>query len=219
MQGSIGFGFAIASAPLLMLIDTALVPGPVLVSGVPLTAAILVRERRHLRWRSVGWALAGNGAGTAAAAWVLARSAGASFAILFGVLVLVAVALSAVGWRPRVSPRNSLLAGLTGGFMGTTTTIGGPPVALLYQSESAGRMRADLSAYFLVSMLFTFAALVGIGRLGGSELRAGLILIPGTVLGFLASSWLAPRLHREWTRRVVLAAAAACALFLLVRAL
>ncbi len=103
--------------------------------------------------------------------------------------------------------------------MGTATTIGGPPIALLYQGEAASRMRADLSAYFLVSMLFTAVALVNVDRLGWAELQRGLQLVPGTVVGFLVSSWLAPRLHREWTRRVVLTAAAGCALFLLSRAL
>lgn len=219
VQGSIGFGFAIAAAPVLMVIDPSLVPGPLLVSGVPLTAAILYREHIHLELRSVGWALCGNAVGTAVAALVLARSAGASFSLLFGVIVLVAVGLSVVGWKPRISAGNSLLAGITGGFMGTSTTIGGPPIALLYQGVAPARMRADLSAYFLVSMLFTVVALTSVDRLGWSELQRGVLLIPGSAAGFALSSWLAPRLHRERTRRVVLAAAAACAVFLLIRAL
>ena len=219
LQGSIGFGFGIAAAPVLMLIDTSLVPGPLIVCGLPLTAAILIREHVHLRVQSVGWALAGNVFGTTAAAFMLARSAGASLSLLFGLIVLAAVGISVIGIRPRVTPRNSVMAGLTGGFMGTVTTIGGPPIALLYQGEAAGRMRADLSAYFLVSMLFTIVALVGVDRLGGSELRRGIVLLPGTAVGFFASSWLAPRLNREWARRVVLVAAAGCAVFLLFRAL
>jgi uncharacterized membrane protein YfcA len=219
VQGSIGFGFAIAAAPVLMLVDASLVPGPLLVCGLPLTAAILFREHAHLELRSVAWALSGNALGTAAAAWVLVRSTPSSLSLVFGLIVLAAVALNVTGLRPRLTPRNSILAGVTGGFMGTATTIGGPPIALLYQGEAASRMRADLSAYFLVSMLFTAVALVNVDRLGWAELQRGLQLVPGTVVGFLVSSWLAPRLHREWTRRVVLTAAAGCALFLLSRAL
>ncbi len=219
LQGSIGFGFAIAAAPVLMLIDAAFVPGPLIVCGLPLTAAILLREHVHLSVHSVGWALLGNAFGTACAAFVLARSAGASLSLLFGLIVLAAVAISVIGIQPRITPRNSVLAGVTGGFMGTVTTIGGPPIALLYQSQAAGRMRADLSAYFLVSMLFTIAALVSVDRLGWAELQRGTVLLPGTAVGFFASSWLARRLDREWTRRAVLAAASGCAVMLLFRAL
>ncbi len=217
LQGSIGFGFAITAAPLLMLIDSTLVPGALVVCGIPLTTAVLLRERHHLKFRSVGVALLGNALGTGLAAWVLIHSTGASFSLLFGVLVLAAVGIGALGLAPRLRPRNSLLAGLAGGFMGTTTTIGGPPIALLYQRESPSRMRADLSAYFLVSMALTIVALVAVGRLGAAEAKRGALLIPGVALGFLISSWLAPRLHREWARRTVLAAAALCALFLIGR--
>jgi uncharacterized membrane protein YfcA len=217
VHGVIGFGFAIAAAPVLILVDSALVPGPVLFAVLPLTALMLHRERRHVHFRSVSWALAGNALGSIASAGTILVFPEERFAVLFGVLVLAAVGLTALGIRFKVTARSSLLAGAASGFMGTATSIGGPPMALLYEGEAASRLRADLAAYFLVGALFALIALSFVGRFGRVEAQLGAMLVPGVVGGFYLSSVVAPRLNAWVSRLLVLTAAGACAVFLIAR--
>ena len=133
VQGCIGFGMALIAAPFLLLIDPALVPGPVMASGLVLVSLVAVRDRAHADFKTVRWALLGNVGGATLAAWLLTFLDAAGFSILFGVLVLFGVALSAWGAPVRVTRGSTLSAGMLGGFMGTTSSIGGPPLALVYQ--------------------------------------------------------------------------------------
>ena len=43
VQASLGFGLGLIAAPVLLLIDAQLVPGPLMASGIVLTAAIAYR--------------------------------------------------------------------------------------------------------------------------------------------------------------------------------
>ena len=62
-----------------------------------------------------------------------------ALSIGLGAAVLIAVAMSI--WLPSVPTTPSLTvgAGAVSGFMGTTTGVGGPPMALLYQRVGAAR--------------------------------------------------------------------------------
>ncbi|WP_189219385.1 MULTISPECIES: hypothetical protein [Streptomyces] len=52
-------------------------------------------------------------------------------ALLIAGVVLVGGAASAAGFVPRQRRRSVLLAGLASGLMGTATSIGGPPMAMV----------------------------------------------------------------------------------------
>jgi uncharacterized membrane protein YfcA len=80
-----------------------------------------------------------------------------------------------------------LTAGFFSGFMGTSSSIGGPPMALLFLHQDARFVRANLSAFFIVSCLMTLAMLAPVGYFGMREIKLALPLLPGTLLGF----WLA----------------------------
>ena len=47
VQGTVGFGFAIVSVPVLSLVNPALAPVPQLLVQVPLSFGMFLRERRH----------------------------------------------------------------------------------------------------------------------------------------------------------------------------
>src|SRR5215469_13937656 len=136
VQSGIGLGLGLVAAPMVTLLDPALMPGSMLVAGASLPLLILARETWHTDWRGVSWALAGRITGTVGGIWVLAAVSLRALGIVVGSMVL-AVVKAAV-------PRNRatlLTAGVISGVTGTATSIGGPPVALLYQSESGPRVR------------------------------------------------------------------------------
>lgn len=215
LQGAIGFGLGLVAAPVLALVDPGLVPGPVLAAGIPLTAGVLVRDRRGLDLGAVRWALAGRLAGTLAAAAVVAVLPERPLAIVFALLVLLAVGLSAAGWSVRPTRRRLLGAGAASGFMGTATSIGGPPIALLYQRSSGPELRSVVGTVLAFGAVASVLSLAAVGEFGRDELEATLLLVPGVLAGYLASGPLGRWLDRAWLRPAVLVFAAVSAVVVL----
>ncbi len=140
-----------------------------------------------------------------------------TYQALFGAMLLVAVAVSAGGWRPELTRRNAALAGGLSGFIGTITSVGGPPMALLYQGLTADQVRGTLSAYFILMSPFVLAALYGAGRLTSVEIELSVVLLPGMLMGYACSRRLVRVLDQAATRVVVLVVSALGALVLLGR--
>lgn len=216
LQGSVGFGFGTFAAPLLAIVDRELVPGPMLFLALILTALIALRERADFDLGGVKWALAGRLPGTALGAAAVAVLPQRGLTIAFGVTVLLAVGVSLVGWRVPATPRNLLAAGMASGLMGTATSIGGPPIALVYQDAPGARLRSTLSGFFVVGAALSLVALALFGTFGRDEMAASLLLVPPMAIGYAASGAAGRVLDRGRTRTAVLVMSAASASFLLV---
>lgn len=219
VQSGIGLGLGLVGAPIVTLLDPALMPGSMLVAGASLPLLILAREALHTDWPGVSWALAGRVAGTAGGIWVLAVVSLRALGIVVGGMVLTVVVLSV---RSAVVPRNRVTlvtAGVISGVTGTATSIGGPPVALLYQSEEGPRVRATLSVFFTVGNSLALAALAATGHLPARDITAGLVFTGCAAAGFAAAAGLRQFLDAGRTRAAVLAAAAGSALILIVHSI
>jgi len=219
LQGTIGFGLGVFAVPLLLLIRPELVPGPLLLSSIPLTILMTHRERASVTWGDLKWALVGRIAGIAAAAVIIAVVPADPLAVASGVFVLLAVALSATGRRVPTLPGTLVTAGALSGVLGTTVSIGGPPMALLYQYESGPTIRATLSAFFLVGVSLSLIALHFVGRFGMVELLAAVTLLPGVLVGWWLSRHTARWLDRGYTRPAVLVVSAAISVLVILRRL
>lgn len=217
IQGSLGFGLGLIGAPVLALIDDDFVPGPLLFVGVVLTAVVAARERGALDWRGIRWALVGRVLGTAIGTVAITRVGEDGLIALLAVSILVAVALSVAGWHVRPTPTTLVGAGTVSGVMGMLTSVGGPPMAIVYQRERAAQLRTTLAGFFLFGASLALAALVLGGEFGVHELGLGLLLLPGLAMGLLASRWLGRYLDHGWTRPAVLAFSALSAALLLVQ--
>ena len=217
LQGAVGFGMGILGSPILILIDSRLVPGPVLASSMVFTALLTVRERSAIDLGGLRWAIVGRAAGTIPGAAVLAVLPAEQLSLLFGGIVLVAVAISISGLRVEPRPVSLVVGGALSGIMGTIASIGGPPLALLYQHAPGARVRGTLSSIFLIGSLISLVALTLVGRFGRDELRLTLALLPGVLFGFVVSRRIASRLDRGYTRRAVLTIATGAGLIVVVR--
>jgi uncharacterized membrane protein YfcA len=216
LQGAVGFGFALVSAPILVLLDVRLVPGPLIAAGFVLTVLVAWRERATIHLEGVGWQLVGRVPGSACAAVLVSAIPQGSMGVPVAAAVLVGVVLSAT--RLRLRPRRWTLvgAGALSGFLGTTSSIGGPPLALVYQHESGPRLRGTLAATFALGCVVSLSALAWIGRFGRPELGLALALCPAVLLGFGVSHRIARFLDGGYTRLSVLLVSAAAAAILLV---
>jgi hypothetical protein len=217
LQGSVGFGLGVFSVPFLLLIAPDLVPGPVLAATITITILIMVRERRDVRWRDLGWALGGRIFGIWAAVEVLTSLPPEGLAMVSGLFVLVAVALTASGLH--FPPRPGVLAGagFLSGLIGTVVAIGGPAIALVYQRESGPSIRGTLSAYFLVGITMTIVWLAVKGLFGMPEMRLAVALVPAVLSGYLVSHRVARVLDRGYIRPAILILSAAASIAVVLK--
>jgi hypothetical protein len=219
LQGSVGFGLGLFSVPLLLLFAPELVPGPLLAASIVLTMLLAHGERGAIAWNDLGWALAGRIPGIVAAAALLAVISQNSIGLWSGILVLLAVGLSASGLHVPLNRRSLVAAGVLSGLLGTAVSIGGPPIALLYQREPGPRLRGTLSAFFLIGVALSLVGLAAADRFGIVELRLAAYLVPGIVVGFFVSRRAAGFLDRGYTRPAILIISALSSLVVLLRAL
>lgn len=219
IQGAVGFGYALVSAPLLALVAPELVPGPVMLSSLVLSVASGVREHAHIDRRGVALALAGRLPGVAIGAAALAWFSEASMNVVFGVLVLVAVLLSVSGLELARTTATLVGTGFVSGVMGTMTSIGGPPIALVYQRADGPELRATLNTYFALGSAMSIPALALAGHFGRAELVGGLLLLPATAVGFAMSGATRGYIDRGRTRGAVLAVASVSAAAVVLKTL
>jgi uncharacterized protein len=217
VQGAAGFGMALVAAPLLVLIDPRLVPGPLTCASLTLTLLMSYRDRQSIHVAGLGWTFLGRLPGSAVGALALAALPAREMGIGIGALILLAAATVASGVHVRPTRGTLLGAGLASGFMGTTTSIGGPPLALVFSSSAGGHLRGNLAGNFVLGGLVSLVALASVGRFGPEEALLGLGLIPGLGFGYLASLRVAGWLDRGWLRPAVLTVAAAGGLAVIAR--
>jgi uncharacterized protein len=194
VQSAIGFGLAIVAAPLLFLLSPDYVPGPITATALVLSFANAYRYRASISLKGLGAAIAGRIPGTIAGGALLLWMDAKLLSLWLGLAVISAVLISLLPIRIAPTPPRMAVAGFLSGFMGTSTAIGGPPMALLLQHEKANLIRANLSAFFIVSCILSLAVQAPTGYMGWHHLELTLPLIPATLLGF----WLATR----WVDRI-----------------
>ena len=217
IQGTLGFGLGLIAAPVLALVDKDLIPGPLLLIGVATTTTVFLRERGSVDWRGMKWAIVGRVAGTGIGAWAVVAFTKDALIVALSLSVILGVVMSVAGWNFRPTTPSLIGAGTLSGIMGTLTSIGGPPMALVYQKESAQRLRSTLAGFFLIGATLSVASLFAGGEFGWHELRLGLALIPGLVIGLGTSRKVARFLDNRYTRPAVLGFSALSSLTLLIQ--
>lgn len=219
IQGSIGFGMAALTAPILLLVNPIFVPGPIMLPGVLLVSLLAYRERKSVVMPEVVIGVLGYMLGAIPAVCAISKLPESSYQLLFATLVILGVGVSLAGWRFALTPHNLFGAAVFSGFAGTAAGIGGPFVALVYQYEKGPRIRGTMSTIFAIG---TVVALVGLhwsGHFGIREILLGMWLIPGVILGFFVSQFTNPFIDKAHTRPAVLAISLMAAIAIFVRVL
>ena len=209
----------ILAAPILALIDPRLVPAPVLLSTLVLTSLLAFRDRHAIDFGGLRWAVTGRVMGTFVAATVLVSLPEDQMVFLFGSLVLLGVGMSVSGLRVLPFRSSLLIAGALSGLMGTVASIGGPPMALLYQDARGDRLRGTMSGFFWIGTIVSLVALRLIGRFGAEEISLALVMLPGVLIGFFVSSRTTAFVDRGYTRYAVLTVAGVTGVMVVLRQL
>lgn len=219
LQASIGFGSNLIAMPTVALFAPEFVPGPLLFSSMLVAFFMIFRERTAVDVKPVRTAIFGRVLGTAFGVLAIGAMSARSFGFLIGGGVLVMVGFVMSGAPIERTTRNMWLAGTISGFGASTAGIGGPPIALMYQSSEGPEIRSSMAAFFIFGSIITLIGLNIAGKFGGEEILSGIALSPAAVLGFLASRWTVPIVDRGLTRPLVLFVSAAAAVVLIGRLL
>ncbi len=217
IQGALGFGSNMVAAPLLIILDADLVPGPLFVAITLLSALAAVREAPAIDWSFFNWSTGGRFPGVLVGALVLVSMSQDTLALVVAGVILVGVFLSANTFEVPINRSTKLIAGFGSGFGGITSSIGGPPLALLLQNQSGPIVRSTIGACFLGATVITVPALVLAGKLGWDEAFIGCILMPPSFLGFLASGPVRSRVDGFRMRQMILGLCAASAVAVIGR--
>ena len=217
LQGVSGLGFAMFCAPIAALFYPALVPGALLALGCPLALMTALRDFRAIEWRTARHAIFGRVLGTALAAVCLALLSVQVLSLLFAGSILLGVILSLKGWKVAHSRRNTTLAGVASGLMGTITSAGAPPFAIALQHLPAHRLRGTLGAVFFIGSALSIVALALVGRMGTEQLWLSLVLLPWMLAGFALSGRIRFLVGQRSLRPLLLGLAAFGALGILVQ--
>jgi uncharacterized membrane protein YfcA len=219
LQGVVGIGLGLVSAPIIGLTAPELLPGLALWVALFYPMLTLTRDWRHADPRGLTWALVARLPGTAVGVWLVAVAPDRLLKGLVGAMVLVAVAVTARSVHVKLTRPTLAGAGFVSGITGTSTSIDGPPLAIVYQREEPDVLRSTLGAYFVAGAAMSLVGLGVSGEMTVQEFQMFLFLTPVLLLGFLVSGPMRTRLDHARVRRVLLSVCAASATLLVVRAL
>lgn len=219
MQASIGFGMGMLAAPIVAIVDPGLIPGTLIMLATLLTLFVVVREHQAIDLGGTGWALLGRIPGTVAGALLLVLLPEKALALMLAGVVLFGVVLTSIGWIPVPRRRNLVLAGATSGLLGTATSIGGPPMALVWQGSTGARLRGTMSGFFLIGSLLSIVMLALTGSVDGRTVSSFAALMPAVAVGYLLSWPVNRLLDHKRQRWAAIAMSALGAVLLIARQL
>ncbi len=219
VQGSLGLGFALVSGPALVAVDPGFAPGPLIVVGQIVGLRHTVAERRHTDRRAVRHCVYGLPLGLAAGLAVLLAISEDVLAFLIGGVTAVAAISLLCGIRVRRSTPVEIATGAGATFTSVTAGLPGPPLVLTFSDMKPATMRGTVGTFFLLVAITAAIALVVADEFGGREVGLTGWLIPGVLIGLVASRYVRPLLDRAWFRPAVLIVAFAGGIALILRQL
>lgn len=215
-QGTIGFGLGTTATPIIALIRPELVPTLILLLALCISSYTLSRTFRETSWRVVGISSLARIPGSLVGAWAIASLSPNGLSIFIGCAVLFAMTLSSLGWSPRPTTLNTLIAGVASGILGTSTSIGGPPMALIMKRFDPDRTRGTLAGTFVLGTLVSLIILALSGQISSIQIGAAAAYLPLVIVGLIAANHLNQFIDRNLLNRIVIIVAISAALMLIV---
>ena len=184
-QSAIGIGFGVAAC-FLVLFEPSMVPSCIVLMGTVLAFSNAFLSLKDVIKMDLVYSFSGRVIGSLISIPLISLTIGTkSYLIIFGVLLLITVFLSAKKWSVVATKKNITVAGACSGFMGTLIGIGGPPMAIVYQNSSAKNVVATLNMFFGIGALFSVLLLIYIDLINFREVMRCLFLAPAILIGIM----------------------------------
>ncbi len=209
VRGFAGFGAAMVMTPAFSAIyGPAIGISLCLLLEIAVALPLLPRAMKYVDWRRIGVLLAAAVVGAPLGNLVLTQVAPEPMRWAISAIVLGAVTLLVSGWRFKGRPRTAttLGAGSISGFLNGLSGMAGPPIIFYYLAgnETAERVRANLTTYFIFVDLVTLVVFAGRDLIGWQTGVLALWLVPAVVAGGLLGERLFPLASEKFYRRLAL---------------
>ena len=176
---------AVVAAPIIVLYRPEWVPIILTIVALVLSLQNAWNQRSGIEWKHISPAMIGRLPGTLVGAWILTLLPVQLLQILVAGMVFVAIFVTAFAKPFPTSVTNLSIAGFISGITGTTTSIGGPPIALVMQHGKGHNTRANLSIYFAYSCITSLVSYQLLGLMTAELWLTGLSFVPAAGLGYL----------------------------------
>jgi len=208
LNSLVGFGFALATVPLMALAvgpEQAVVLSAVY--GLLSNGAVAVRHRADADGPVVLRMFLGSLPGMVVGLLVLVSVPAGPLQVAIAVTVLVSVVVLARGWVVAdPHPAVDVGAGFVSGVLNTSVGVSGPPVIVDLHGRGLpkGPFRSTLTGYFALAGVVALVLFAGSGRLDGALVVSAALALPAWPLGALVGGLLHRRFPEERFRSLVL---------------
>lgn len=211
-QRATGLGFAMISAPVLVLLLGAF-EGVLLVNLCGAVAALLIITRvwHLIDWRQF-WLLTIPGLlAVIPGALVSVLFTGPGLQIIVGAILIVALTASLIvrhSFRPVATTPSALIGGAVSGFTNTTAGVGGPALSVhaVLTRWDQRVFAATIQPYFVVSGMIAFGAKVATAPEGFPDYAWWLwaAIVVTILAGLAAGEWVSTRISQRAARIAVI---------------
>jgi uncharacterized membrane protein YfcA len=208
VTGAVGYGFSSLTVPIALLFFSNKILNPALVMvALVLNGYVLAINRKSipLVWKRVLPVLFGLVPGIIAGSYVLATLNPEWLKFSTYLLLLPLILLQAGGFRKPVKSERAvgMPVGAGVGVLYSLTTISGPPMGLLFNTQGLvqGEFRAAMAMLRVVEALIAILSYYFLGLFNAESSRLAVWILPSVLLGVPLGSVLIRCVHAETFRR------------------
>lgn len=184
IQTAIGFGMSIVAAPIIVMIAPQWVPYVMAIMALFLSLSNAWHLRQDIQWSELVSPMIARIPGTVVGTWLLIIMPVMFLQIGIALMVFLTIVISLWAKPFAANPTNMGIAGFVSGITGTTTSIGGPPMALVMQHSKSNHTRANLAVYFVFSCIVSLIGYVLAGLFTWQLLWESISFLPCALVGF-----------------------------------
>jgi hypothetical protein len=204
VQASAGIGIALVAGPVLVAVDPAFVPLPLILGGLVVGFRNVTMEFSGFDAKRWWKCLLGSPVGLVAAEVAVGGLSERGLTLAVGALVVLSVVAVGSGWKPPARRWTSVLAGALSAFTLRVAALPGPPYAILHHDDPPHVLRPNISAFVMVMSAVVTVRLLAGGAIDGAEVeRIGLVM-GSAVIGLVLAPPVRRWVDREWFRPVLL---------------
>ena len=207
VKGTTGFGFALVSTPLLLLFWEPKVLVPIFLPLSIIADVLIVAQTwRRVEWMKVLPLITAGIAGVPVGVYLLTTVPPDLLKLMVSGIAMSMAILMLMGITIAISREKlaSVITGFVSGVLSTSTTMSGPPVALLMinQRWEKETFRACLAMFFLVIQITGILYLTILGNITPSTLTVSIALWPSVIVGNLIAIKILSRLPQSTFIRI-----------------
>ena len=209
VNGGLGYGFFSITVPLALLFLSNRILNPALVLiEVALNAYVLAVNRAAISsvWRRIGMIVAALLPGVIAGTLVVSYISSSWLKLWTYMILLPLILFQAAGYRRPIRSERSIGApfGLGLGLLYSTTTISGPPLAVLLNNQGLSKreFRGALGVIRLAESTFTAVAYLTAGLITTRSLMLIPQILPSVLIGVPIGAFLIRHIRAESFRRL-----------------